>query len=243
MARYKTPQRRPVPRTAPPARGPQRGKKGPDRSKAVRAWTLLGLGALGFLVVLWLGTKLLGGGEGDGNLIAATGSTGVTGSGVVDFADPPPPGTVSAVFPAGAEGTRLLMQIVGVGPTPRVCTPEFIHVGNGVRAIYHHRCGDDEDFDRMYLLVRMTNTTDLRVPVTLDGFRVKDTDGTQHEPLATPPPETSANRFYPADTILGPGVEMSRWVTIDGSGSIRPERLIYADGEETLVVRISNDWV
>lgn len=242
MAKYKTPQRRAVPRTPPPARAAQ-GKKAQDRSGAIRAWTLLGLGALGFLVVLWLGTKLLGGGEGDRSLTASSGSTGVTGAGVVDFADPPPPGTVSAVFPEGAEGTRLRMQIVGVGPTPRVCTPEFIHVDGDVRAIYHHRCGDDEDFDRLYLLVRMTNTTDLRVSVTLDGFRVDDTDGTEHEPLATPPPETSANRFYPADTILGPGVEMSRWVTIDGSGGVRPERLVYADGEETLVVRVPNAWV
>ncbi|HEU4356503.1 MAG TPA: hypothetical protein VFT27_13020 [Actinomycetota bacterium] len=240
MPRYKTPQRRPIPRTEPPARRAP-VKKGQDRSKAIRAWTLLGLGALGFLIVLWLGTKVLGGGD-DGSLAATSGSTGVTGPGVIDFADPPPPGVVSKVFPEGAQGTRLLMQIVGVGPTPQVCTPEFIHLGNDVRAIYHHRCGDDEDIDRLFLLVRMTNTTDLRVPVTLDGFRVKDTSATEHDPLATPPPDTSANRFFPTDTVLGPGVEMSRWVTIDGSGGVRPERLIYSDGEETLVVRIPDDW-
>jgi hypothetical protein len=203
---------------------------------------LLGFGAIGFLLVVWLGTRLLGGGDDEG-LAVPTGSTGATGAGVVDFAEPPPPGTVSAVFPEGAEGTRLLMEIVGVGPTPRVCTPEFIRVGDAVRAIFHHRCGDDEDIDRLYLLVRVTNTTDLRVPIALDGFRVKDTDGKEHEPLATPPLRTTANRFYPEGTTLGPGVVMSRWVTIDGSGGVLPERLTYADGEETLIVRIPNDWV
>lgn len=241
MTRYKTPQRRPVPRTPTPSRAP-RGTKAPDRARAIRAWTWFGLGAVGFLVVLWLGTKLLGGGD-DGGLTAVTGSTGPTGAQVVDFAEPPPPGTVSVVYPEGAEGTRLLMEIVGVGPTPRVCMPEFIRLGNGTRAIYHHRCDDDEGFDRLYLLVRMTNTTDLRVPIALDAFRVKDADGTEHEPLANPPAHTSANRFYPADTNLGPSVVMSRWVTIDGSGDVRPERLIYADGDETLIVRIPNAWV
>jgi hypothetical protein len=193
--------------------------------------------------LLWLGTKLLGGGGDDGVLTGGTGSTGPTGAEVVDFAEPPPAGTVSVVFPEGADGTRLLVEIVGVGPTPRVCTPEFIRVGNDAKAIYHHECGDDEGFDRLYLLVRMTNTTDLRVPIALDGFRVKDTRGKEHEPLANPPLRTSANRFYPTETTLGPGVVMSRWVTIDGSGGIRPERLIYADGEETLIVRIPDDWV
>ncbi|HEU4526319.1 MAG TPA: hypothetical protein VFT80_00100, partial [Actinomycetota bacterium] len=91
MTRYKTPQRRPVPRTPAPSRAP-RGPKGPDRAKAIRAWTWFGLGAVAFLVVLWLGTKLLGGGD-DGGLTAVTGSTGPTGAQVVDFAEPPPPGT------------------------------------------------------------------------------------------------------------------------------------------------------
>lgn len=240
MAKYKTPTRRTVQRTPPPVRR----KKGPDRASAIRAWTLFGVGAVAFLVVLWLGTRLLGGGgDDDVTLTGGTGSTGLAGGGPADLAEPPPPGTVSVVYPEGAEGTRLLMEIVGVGPTPRVCTPEFIRLGNVTRAIYHHRCGDDEGFDRLYLLVRMTNTTDLRVPITLDGFGVKDTDGAEHEPLANPPLHTSANRFYPADTTLGPGVAMSRWVTIDGSRGVRPERLIYADGEETLIVRIPNDWV
>lgn len=240
MPKYKTPQRRRVAQ----APAPTRGRKPPDRSRALRAWVVLGAGAVAFLVVLWLGTKLIGGGgDDDVAILGGTAPTGATGSTTTDFAEPPPPGTVSVEYPRGAAGTRLHFQIVGVGRTPSRCTPESVRIGEKVRGVYHHSCGDEQGLDRYYFLVRMTNTTQLRVPVTLDGFLVEGADGKDRPPLPTPPLGTSADRFYPASTTLGPRVSMTRWVTIDGSGGVRPERLIYADGPETLIIRIPSTWV
>ena len=78
----------------------------PDRGRAIRAWVLLGGGLLGILLVLWVGTKLLGGGD-DGSALTTTGVTGPTGTGAAPFADPPPQGSVSA-FAARLEPVEAL---------------------------------------------------------------------------------------------------------------------------------------
>lgn len=214
----------------------------PDRGRAVRAWVLLGGGLLGVLLVLWVGTKVLGGGGDDGSALT-TGATGPTGTGAAPFADPPPQGSVSAVFPHGVAGTRLVLKVLALGDNPEICHAESVRVGRDVRTVYHHGCKSGEDFDRAFFLVRLTNVTDSRVPVTLDGFLVVGADGTEHEALAAPPLGMSATRFYPLETVLGPGVSIKRWVTIDGSDGVHPERLRYADGPEMLTERFPDAWV
>jgi hypothetical protein len=214
----------------------------PDRGRAIRAWVLLGGGLLGILLVLWVGTKLLGGGGDDGSALT-TGTTGATGTGAAPFADPPPQGSVSAVFPRGVAGTRLVLKVLALGDNPEICHAESVRVGQDVRTVYHHGCKSGEDIDRAFFLVRLTNVTDSRVPVTLDGFLVVGADGTEHEALPVPPLGMSATRFYPLETVLGPGVSIKRWVTIDGSDGAHPERLRYADGPEMLTERFPDAWV
>ncbi len=215
----------------------------PDRGRAIRAWGLLGAGVLGILLVLWIGTKLLGGGGDDGSAITPTGVTGATGTGAAPFADPPPPGSVSAVFPQGVAGTRLVLKVLALGDNPEICHAESVRIGGDVRTVYHHGCNSGEAIDRAFFLVRLTNVTDSRVPVTLEGFLVTGADGAEHEALAAPPLGMSTTRFYPLETVLGPGVSIKRWLTIDGSDSVHPERLRYADGPETLTERFPNAWV
>ena len=57
------------------------------------------------------------------------------------------------------------------------------------------------------------------------------------EALAVPPLGMSTTRFFPLQIVLGPGASIKRWVTIDGSDGVHPERLRYADGPETLIER------
>lgn len=239
MPKFSTPPRRP------PARGSTSRpgvKRPPSRSGAIRAWVLLGAGALGFLIVLWVGTKLLGGGD-DGPPASFTGPTGPSGTGPVDFAEPPPEGTVAAVFPGGATGTRLDLKVIALGDNPYVCVAESVRIRDEIRSVYHHGCSNEEGLDRLYFLVRVTNTTGNRVPVTIDGFLVRGVDGADREALGTPPLGSASSRFFPITTTLGPGVSLKRWVTVDGSDGVRPERLIYADGPETLIVRFPDAWV
>jgi hypothetical protein len=234
-----SPRRRPE-RSTPPRPG---AKRIPSRSGAIRAWVLFGVGALGFLILLWVGTKLLGGGGEDDSLVPLTGPTGPSGTGSVDFAEPPPAGSVPAVFPGGATGTRLVLKVIALGDNPYVCVAESIRIRGEVRSAYHHGCSDEEDIDRLYFLVRVTNRTDTRVPVTIDGFLVRGADDVDHEAIGTPPLGAASTRFFPLTTTLGPRVSLKRWVTVDGSDGIRPERLIYADGPETLIVRFPDAWV
>jgi hypothetical protein len=215
----------------------------PDRGRAIRAWVLLGAGVLGILLVLWIGTKLLGGGGADGSAITPTGVTGATGTGAAPFADPPPQGSVSAVFPQGVAGTRLVLKVLALGDNPEICHAESVRIAGDVRTVYHHGCNSGEAIDRAFFLVRLTNVTDSRVPVTLEGFLVTGADGAEHEALAAPPLGMSTTRFYPLETVLGPGVSIKRWLTIDGSDGVHPERLRYADGPETLTERFPNAWV
>ncbi len=215
----------------------------PDRGRAIRAWVLLGAGVLGILLVLWIGTKLLGGGGDDGSAITPTGITGATGTGAAPFADPPPQGSVSAVFPQGVAGTRLVLKVLALGDNPEICHAESVRIAGDVRTVYHHGCNSGEAIDRAFFLVRLTNVTDSRVPVTLEGFLVTGADGAEHEALAAPPLGMSTTRFYPLETVLGPGVSIKRWLTIDGSDGVHPERLRYADGPETLTERFPNAWV
>jgi hypothetical protein len=194
------------------------------------------------LLVLWVGAKVLGGGD-DGSALTATGSTGPTGTGAAPFADPPPKGLVSGVFPQGAAGTRLVLKVLALGDNPEICHAESLRVRGDIRSVYHHGCKADEDIDRAFFLVRLTNVTDSRVPVSIDRFLVVGVDGTEHEALPTPPLGMSATRFYPLDTVLGPGASIKRWLTIDGSDEVHPERLRYADGPEMLIERFPDAWV
>lgn len=203
---------------------------------------LLAAGALIVLLALWVGTKLLGGGD-DGAGLQVTGPTGTAGASEAPFADPPPPGSVAEVFPLAASGTRLELKVVALGDDPEACRAESLRLGGDIRTVYHHACSLDEEIDRSFFLVELTNLTTSRVPVTLGGFLVKGADGTEHPALAVPPAGLSTTRFYPPSTVLGPGATIKRWVTIDGSDGVRPERLMYADGPETLLVRFPDAWV
>ncbi|GBC86083.1 hypothetical protein HRbin12_00065 [bacterium HR12] len=234
---------RPGSRGAPPPRPSRTGGrgKGPDQTRAVRAWAILGGGAIAFLLLLRLASGLLRGGE--GTMPAPSGPTGPTATGAAPFASPPPEGTVTATFPRAVFGTRLELKVVGLGDDPSVCVAEGIRVGDDVKSVYHHGCDDAEEIDRAYFLVRVTNTSAGRVPVGVDGFTVVDAAGEEHEALAAPPVGAPATRFFPLELVLGPGASITRWVTIDGSDGDRPERLIYRDGPERLEIRFRGAWV
>lgn len=64
---------------------------------------MLGGGALGVLLVLWVGSRLLHGGGG-GDTLLPSGPTGPTGVSGGAYASPPPPGSVSATFPLPPSG-------------------------------------------------------------------------------------------------------------------------------------------
>ncbi len=204
---------------------------------------MLAGGALGLLLLLWLGTRLLGGGGDDGSPLMATGSTGPSGANAEPFADPPPAGSVTGVFPLGAVGTRLELKVIALGDHPEACRAESLLLGGDVRTVYHHACSTDEEIDRSFFLVRVTNLTGSRVPIGLERFLVTGVDGAGRETLAVPPAGLTTTRFFPTTAVLGPRASLKRWVTIDGSDGVRPARLIYADGPETLMVRFPDSWM
>ncbi len=201
---------------------------------------MLGGGALAFLLLLWLGSRLLHGGDGGGGALL-TGPTGPTGGSGAPYASPPPPGAVSATFPEPAAGTRLEVKVDALGDRPSACTAEGLLIGGDLRTVYHHRCGG-EDLDRYYFLVEVTNISTGRVPVSVEGFSVVDVGGELHEALPNPPPGAPATRFFPQALTLGPGATLKRWVTIDGSDGDRPDRLVYADGPERFTIRFRGTW-
>ncbi len=214
----------------------------PARAKAARAWGVLAGGALLFLLLLWGATRLLSGG-GDETTPPELGATGPTGAGAVPFAPLPPEGSVAVAFPSAAEGTRLELKVIALGDDPDVCRAEALLIRGDERTAYHHGCAHDEDIDRAFFLVRLTNTTDRRIPVALDRFTVVGADGETHGALPVPPLGVSSSRFFPQTATLGAGVALTRWVTIDGSDGERPVRLVYQDGPETLTVRFKGRWV
>lgn len=231
----------PAPRSRRPSgRGAARDK--PDRAGAARAWAILGGAAAAFLLLVLLASGLLRGGGEEGPP-SPTGPTGPAATGAAPFASPPPAGSVAATFPRAALGTRLELKVVGVGDDPSVCVAEGIRVGDDVKSVYHHDCEDAEEIDRAYFLVRVTNTSDGRVPVGVDGFTVTDVGGEEHAALAAPPVGAPTTRFFPPELVLGPGASVTRWVTIDGSDGDRPERLTYRDGPERLEIRFRGAWV
>jgi hypothetical protein len=230
--------RRPVPTRTPP---PPRGSKGPSTATKARAWASLAGAVLGLLILLWLGTRLLGGGGGDEELALGepTGSTGVGG---VPYASPPPEGSVGDTFPLPAIGTRIELKVIALGDQPGACVAESLRIGGDVRTVYHHRC-PTEEIDRLYILVRLTNLSDGRVPLELTDFTLRADDGREYEALATPPVGVPATRFFPQTATIGPGATFKRWVTFDGSDVERPGKLTYEDGPEALSVRFQGDWV
>jgi hypothetical protein len=220
---------------------PPRGSKGPSTGTKARAWASLGGIILGVVLLLWIGTRLLGGG-GDEPL-TPTGPTGPTGAGSVPFASPPPPGSVRDTFPLPAIGARLELKVIALGDKPSACVAESLRIGGDVRSVYHHRCPDDEAIDRLYVLVRVTNLSEGRVPLQLSDFTLRADDGKEYEALATPPVGVPATRFFPQTATIGPDVGFKRWVTFDGSDVERPADVTYEDGPESLSVRFRGDWV
>jgi hypothetical protein len=233
-----------MPRTAPrslPAPRRPGAKDVPNRSRAIRAWAILGAGALVFLLLLWGLTKLLSGG-GDEAPSPSLEVAGPTGVDAVPFAPLPPEGSVTAAFPAATDGNRLELKVLALGDDPDVCHAEALVIEGDERSVYHHGCAHAEDIDRAFFLVRLTNTTDQRVSVALDRFVVVGADGERHDTLPVPPVGVSGTRFFPQTATLGPGASLKRWVTIDGSDGERPARLTYQDGPETLMVRFEGRW-
>lgn len=219
---------------------PPRGSKGPSTATKARAWGILGGAILGVLLLLWVGTRLLsGGGDEEAALVEPTGPTGAAG---VPFASPPPAGAVDETFPLPVVGTRIELKVLGLGDAPGACVAESLEIDGDVRSVYHHRC-PNEEIDRLYILVRLTNLSDGRVPLELADFTLRADDGREYEALATPPVGVPASRFFPQTTTLGPGVSFKRWVTFDGSDVERPGKLTYEDGPEALSVRFRGDWV
>ena len=220
---------------------PRKGAKGPSTGTKLRAWGLLGAAVLGVLLVLWLATRLLGGGGGAEEVPPA--ATGATGAGSVPFAPAPPEGAVHDSFPRPAVGTRLELKVIALGDDPSVCVAEGLQIRGDVRTVYHHGCKGDEGIDRAFFLVRVTNRSDGRVALALEGFSLRTEDGVEHEALVTPPAGVPASRFFPPTVTIGPGVSFKRWVTFDGSDGERPGHLAYADGDEELSVRFRGRWV
>lgn len=240
MSRTSSRMPRTAPRSVPPPRRPG-GKDLPSRSRAIRAWAILGAGGVAFLLLLWGLTRLLSGG-GDEGTSPTLEAAGPTGGEAVPFAPLPPEGSVTASFPTAAEGARLELKVLALGDDPDVCRAEALLIEGDERSVYHHGCAHAEDIDRAFFLVRLTNATDQRASVALDRFVVVGADGERHDTLPVPPVGVSSTRFFPQTATLGPGASLTRWVTIDGSDGERPDRLTYEDGPETLMVRFEGRW-
>jgi hypothetical protein len=171
--------------------------------------------------------------------VISTGPTGALGSG---DAPPAPAGNRSVVFPEQLEGSRLDMNVVALGTTPPDCTARTIRTGGEILAVYHHRCPDTAGVDRYFFRVRMTNHTNGRVYVRLDGFALEGSTGRPVEPFPTPPLGSPSTRFFQGSRAVAADQTVRGWITFDGSGGFVPAALTYADGKEILRVRFQGDW-
>jgi len=196
-------------------------------------------GILGLLVVLRLGASMLSGG-------AAAPTSDRTGpTGIVSTADapPPPPGTRSSEFPVAVDGTRLQVKVIALGDHPAECSAASIDTGGAVRTVYHHRCTSEDQTDRYFFLVQVTNLADARVYVSLDNISIATSTGPSKEPFPTPPLGSDSTRFLPVSRAIAAGQVLKGWITVDGTDGFIPVGLTYADGEEILTVSFDGTWV
>ena len=251
MAR--TPQRsRPSPIRRPPPRKPP-GKKPAlvrfrDRSAgktegskiSARTGLIVAGSVIGLLIVVRLGASLL---SGEPQAPSATGGPAPTGTVGTGDAPPPPAGSRSSNFPIAVDGTRLQLKVIALGDHPAECAAESLQVGTVVRTVYHHRCISEDQSDRYFFLVQITNLADARVYVSLDNFSIATSSGSSRVPFATPPLGSDSTRFLPASRAIAAEQVLKGWITVDGTDGFIPVGLTYADGEETLTVAFDGTWV
>ncbi len=201
----------------------------------------MGGGIVGLLLIWQLVPALLGG----AGPAAPPNSSGTSSTGpiVAGEAPPAPEGSRSSVFPTSVEGTRLEAAVLGLGDHPPRCRAELLLVGADERAIFHHRCVDEQEgVDRYFFLVELGNLTDARVSVELDRFAVRATDGARAA-LTTVPAWVRSTKLFPPSATIVPGGSLKGWITVDGTDGFLPRSLSYADGAETLTVAFDGRWV
>ncbi len=197
------------------------------------------VGAILGLVVMWQVLSAILGGDAEAPLATGTGPTGSIGTG---DAPPAPPGSRSSTFPTAVVGTRLELKVIALGDHPPECAAESIKVDGVVRTVYHHRCVADDQGDRYFFLVEVTNLTDARVFVSLENLAVGTPGGPDRAPYANPPLGSNSTRFLPESRAIAAGQVLKGWLTFDGTDGFRPTDLSYADGEELLTVDFGGDW-
>ena len=196
-------------------------------------------GAILGLVVMWRLLSAILGGDPDGPIATVTGPTGSVGTG---DAPPAPPGSHSSTFPTAVLGTRLELKAIALGDHPPECAAESIKVDGVVHTVYHHRCIADDQGDRYFFLVEITNLTDARVFVSLENFAVGVPGGSDRAPFPNPPLGSNSTRFLPESRAIAAGQVLKGWITFDGTDGFTPADLTYADGEEFLAVDFDGDW-
>jgi hypothetical protein len=195
------------------------------------------------VLVLW---KVLGATMGDPAEedtrppLVLTGPTGSLGSG---DAPPAPAGSEAAGFPTAVKGTRLELKVIALGAHPPECTAQNLRTDGRSLTVYHHRCVQEEGLDRYFFLVRLTNHSEGRVYVNLDGFAVEAAKGKPRTAFATPPVGSPSTRFIAPTRAVAANQSVKGWVTIDGTDGFAPLALVYADGAEILEVRFQGSWL
>ena len=246
MARAPERAKRPAPRRTAtrsrPAGSRSRSNGSPERSAPVRrTWLLVGGAILGLLLV-WRVIPALLGGAAEPTTPDGSPSTSSTGPILSGEAPPPPAGAKSEAFPAVLDGTRLQLKVITLGDDPRRCQAELLEVGDGRRAVFHHRCVEEDGLDRYFFFVRLVNLTEGRVTVELDRFEVKAPGGAR-VPLDSIPGWSSSEKFFPPSDGIVPGGSLKGWITVDGTDGFLPKSLTYVDGEERLTVEFDGRWV
>ncbi len=192
------------------------------------------------VVVVWRLLSAVFGGDVVAPVISATGPSGTIGTG---DAPPAPAGSHSSKFPTAVVGTRLDLKAIALGDHPPECDAASIKVGGVVRTVYHHRCTADDQGDRYFFLVEVTNLTNARVFVSLENFALEAPGGSELEPFANPPLGANSTRFLPESRAIAAKQVLKGWITFDGTDGFPPGGLTYADGEELLTVDFDGDWL
>jgi hypothetical protein len=241
MARTPERTKRPVSRRARPSPPRTSSNGGAEAETPVRrTWLLVG-GAILALLLIWRAVPALLGGANDTSQPRDS-RTSSTGPILAGEAPPAPPGARSAAFPAVLDGTRLQLKVITLGDDPRRCRAELLEIRNDRRAVFHHRCVQEDRLDRYFFFVRLVNLTDGRVTVELDRFEVGSSSDAR-VPLDSIPGWSSSEEFFPPSDGIVPGGSLKGWITVDGTDGFRPKSLSYADGEERLTVEFDGRWV
>lgn len=245
MARAPERTKRPIPRrtttrTRPASSHPGSNAGGQGQTPVRRTWLLVGGAILGLLLVWRVVPAVLGGSE--PSTPDGSPSTSSTGPILAGEAPPAPSGSRSAAFPTVLDGTRLQLKVITLGDDPRRCRAELLELGGDRRAVFHHRCVEEDGLDRYFFFVRLVNLTDMRVTAELDRFEVEAPGGARVA-LDSIPEWSSSEKFFPPSDGIVPGGSLKGWITVDGTDGFLPRSLTYADGKERLTVEFRGRWV